>query len=348
MSRSFRNVGLYSEKKRVLLTGAAGFAGSHMLRAILMDTNWDVVCVSSFRHKGLQDRLKSSLSGHPDWLGRVSVVLQDLAAPISALTSIQLGKIDYVINFASESHVDRSIQNPEKFILNNVSLMINVLEWARRQDISNFIQISTDEVYGDHGLDDASKEWHSILLPSNPYSASKAAQELICVSYSRTYGLPLTITNTVNMFGEMQDPEKFVPQLISKILTGQKVLIHAVNESEIGSRVYLHARSNADAILFLLGNRDSELLQKFHISSDDLLSNLDIAEQVSQILNKKLDYELDFEILSRPGHDFHYALDGASIKNKGWSQPEKFQKSLENVVSWYLKNPEWLNPSNFQ
>jgi dTDP-glucose 4,6-dehydratase len=347
MPRSVRNVALYSEKKRVLLTGAAGFAGSHMLRAILKETNWDVVCLSSFRHKGLQDRIKSSLSGDPDWLGRVTVILQDLVAPISALTSIQFGKIDYVINFASESHVDRSIQNPEKFILNNVSLMTNMLEWARRQDISSFIQISTDEVYGDHGLDDPSKEWQSILLPSNPYSASKAAQESICVSYSRTYGLPLTITNTVNMFGEMQDPEKFVPQLISKIQSGQKILIHAANESEIGSRVYLHARNNADAILFLLGYRDSDLLQKFHISSDDILSNLDIAEQVSHILNKRLDYELDYEIVNRPGHDFHYALDGSNLKNKGWSQPENFQKSLESVVSWYLKNPEWLDPANF-
>ena len=348
MSQSSRNPGLYSERKRVLLTGAAGFAGSHMLRAMLMDTNWDVVCLSSFRHKGLQDRIKSSLEGHPDWPDRVSVVLQDLSAPISELTSIQIGKIDYVINFASESHVDRSIQNPEKFILNNVSLMINVLEWARKRDISDFIQISTDEVYGDHGLDDASKEWQSILLPSNPYSASKAAQESICVSYSRTYGLPLTITNTVNMFGEMQDPEKFIPQLIGKILKGEKVRIHALNEFEIGSRVYLHARSNANAVLFLLGNRDSNLIQKFHISSDSNHTNLEIAEMVSHLLNKRLDYELDYKILNRPGHDFHYALDGATLKDKGWSQPEEFQKSLENVVSWYLKNPEWLNPANFK
>jgi dTDP-glucose 4,6-dehydratase len=334
--------------KRILLTGAGGFAGSHMLRAILRNTEMDVVCLATFRHKGLQDRIKIVLSENEDYSKRTKVVIQDLASPISSITSIDIGKIDYVINFASESHVDRSIKYPVKFISNNVAIVLNLLEWARNKQIQRFVQISTDEVYGDHDSDDPSNEWESILKPSNPYSASKAAQESICLAYARTYDIPMTITNTVNMFGETQDPEKFIPRVIGQVLRGEPVKIHALTENQIGSRVYLHASNNADAILFLLSHLDSSEQSKFHISSQDIVSNLRMAELVAEQIGKNLIAEFDFEVINRPGHDFHYALNGSRLTELGWRQPETLSQGLSNVINWYLKNELWLDPKNFK
>jgi dTDP-glucose 4,6-dehydratase len=334
--------------KRILLTGAGGFAGSHMLRAILKSTNMDVVCLATFRHKGLQDRIRLVLDEDPDFARRVKIVVQDLASPISELTSLEIGKIDFVINFASESHVDRSIEFPVQFISNNVAIILNLLEWAKDHQIRRFIQISTDEVYGDHSLADPSKEWVSILKPSNPYSASKAAQESICVAYSRTYNIPITITNTVNMYGESQDPEKFIPRIIGQIKKGEKIKIHAISKNEIGSRVYLHANCNADAILFILKHETSQNLSKFHISSKDNVSNLSMAEMVAAEMGVNLKFELDLEIRNRPGHDFYYALDGSSLTSLGWEQPHTLQAGLAAVVKWYMRNENWLDPKNFK
>jgi dTDP-glucose 4,6-dehydratase len=334
--------------KRILLTGAGGFAGSHMFRTILRNTEMDVVCLATFRHKGLQDRIKIVLSENENYSKRTKVVIQDLASPISSITSIDIGKIDYVINFASESHVDRSIEYPVKFISNNVAIVLNLLEWARNKQIQRFVQISTDEVYGDHDSDDPSSEWDSILKPSNPYSASKAAQESICLAYARTYDIPMTITNTVNMFGETQDPEKFIPRVIGHVLRGEPVKIHALTENQIGSRVYLHASNNADAILFLLNHLDSSEQSKFHISSKDIVSNLRMAELVAEQIGKSLITEFDFEIINRPGHDFHYALNGSRLTELGWHQPETLSQGLNNVINWYLKNELWLDPKNFK
>jgi dTDP-glucose 4,6-dehydratase len=334
--------------KRILLTGAGGFAGSHMLRAILKNTEMDVVCLATFRHKGLQDRIKVVLEENPNYLKRIKVVIQDLASPISSITAIEIGNIDYVVNFASESHVDRSIKYPVQFISNNIAIVLNLLEWARGKKIQRFIQISTDEVYGDHDSDDPSTEWEGILKPSNPYSASKAAQESICLAYARTYDIPMTITNTVNMFGETQDPEKFIPRIISQILRDEPVKIHALSQNQIGSRVYLHASNNADAILFLVDHLDSNEVSKIHISSQDIISNLEMAEMVAEEIGKKLIAEFDFEVINRPGHDFHYALDGSKLNTLGWIQPESLSNGIHNVVNWYLKNEKWLDPRNFK
>jgi dTDP-glucose 4,6-dehydratase len=251
---------ILSNSKTLLLTGAGGFAGSHMLMEILESTHWNVVCIATFRHKGLQDLIKYVLDREPQWKERVKIVIHDLKSPISQITSSEIGEIDFLINFASESHVDRSIQYPNQFISNNVSIVLNLLEWARESKLEQFIQISTDEVYGDHSSFDPSREWVSIIKPSNPYSASKAAQENICLAYARTYGIPIKITNTVNMYGEMQDPEKFIPKVVDSVLKGRLVRIHAISEIEIGSRVYLHAQNNANAILYIIINSIEEIL----------------------------------------------------------------------------------------
>ncbi len=334
--------------KRVLLTGASGFVGSHVLRHLLAKTDWEVVCPVTFRHKGLPDRIKLSVNGIDDDFKRVKIVKCDLVYPISKLTSLEFGKVDYVINVASESHVDRSINYPADFIINNVSLMCNILDWVRTQNgLEKFIQVSTDEVYGPAAEGHKHKEWVDLHLPSNPYSASKSAQESIAFSYWRTYGLPIAITNTMNIIGEMQDPEKYVPMVIKKVLSGEKVSIHGTLDGKIGSRFYLHARNQADGLLHVLTQKflkygESERLLKYHIVGEKEINNLQLAELIASIIGKKLNYEIvDFHS-SRPGHDLRYALDGEKIKVSGWTPPIPLEDSLRSTIDWTLKHPEWL------
>ena len=213
---------------------------------------------------------------------------------------------------------------------------------------SLFLQISTDEVYGPapDGHNHKEGEPHK---PSNPYSASKAAQEDVCYAYWRTYDLPIAITNTMNIIGEMQDPEKFLPMLIKGIKAGHKVTIHAnADGSKIGSRYYLHARNQADALLFLLNNvdfpryKDGNDIGRFNVVGEREVTNLELAQMVADILGKELSYELvDFHS-SRPGHDLRYALDGSKMAALGWQAPLSLDESLKNTVEWTIAHPEWL------
>lgn len=328
---------------RVLLTGASGFVGSHVLRHILANTNWNVVCLASFRHRGITDRIRCAVAGYDPTFQRTRVLTHDLTAPISPVLADEIGVIDYIINVASESHVDRSITHPAPFIVNNVSLMVNMLDYAREYPVEKFLHVSTDEVYGPAPAGHAHREWVDQYFPSNPYSASKAAQESICYSYWNTYGIPVTITNTMNIVGEMQDPEKFVPMIIRSVLRGDVVPIHASESGQIGSRFYLHARNQADALLHVLDQpTEAGVLPKWHVVGDREVTNLEMAEMVAEFVGAPLKYDLvDFHS-SRPGHDLRYALDGAKLAASGWVAPLSLEESLRQAVEWTVARPEWL------
>ncbi len=332
--------------KKILLTGASGFFGSHLLRHLLVNTDWKFVCICSWQHKGTPERIENALNGMDK--SRVTIITHDLISPLTEYTKKRLGKIDYILNIASNSHVDRSITNPGEFILGNVALVYNMLELAREIKPELFLQFSTDEVYGaaPDGVD--FKEW-STIIPSNPYSASKAAQEATAISYWRTYGIPLIITNTMNLFGETQDPEKYTARLVKKIYNGDEVTVHG-SETNIGSRYYLHARNGADAVYFILKNLPSHpykeneitLPDRYNIVGDIEVNNLDLAKLVAKMLGKELKYKLEDFHHSRPGHDRRYALDGGKLKALGWKAPMDFETSLQNSINWTLKNPQWL------
>jgi dTDP-glucose 4,6-dehydratase len=227
--------------------------------------------------------------------------------------------------------------------------MINVLEYARRVQPRMVLQMSTDEVYGPAYGGHMHTEWEAIA-PSNPYSASKAAQEAIAFSYWRTYGVPVVITNTMNIIGELQDPEKFVPMVIRNIRDGKPVTVHCALDGTPGSRFYLHARNLADAWLWLTQNHDPATYpdydepSRFNIVGEREVSNIAMVAMIARFMGVAR-YEINRVNFhsSRPGHDLRYALDGTKLAKLGWKAPVSFDESLEHTVRWFLDNPEWLN-----
>lgn len=334
--------------KRLLMTGIGGSIGAHFFAHICHNTNWDVVGIASFRHKGWSERITHMFIEHPLWWHRLTMFTHDITAPFSPLLQKRIGKIDYIINLASMSDVYDSILNPVPFVQNNVNLVLNMLEYAREAKPEVFIQISTDEVYGPTDGKTGLKEWSSII-PSNPYSASKACQEALAISYWRAYNVPVIITNTMNNFGEMQQGSKFPVMIQKKIEENELVTIHG-KEGEIGSRSYIHSRNFADAVLFILKNLPPylhtpdtvDMPDRYNIAGDKQLDNLELAKLIAKLMGKELKYELQDSQFTRPGHDKHYGLDSSKLAEKGWKSPIEFEQSLKNVIDWQRANPEWL------
>lgn len=322
--------------KRVLITGISGFIGSHLLEHVLMMSDWEVVGIASWQHKGLPSRINRA--GHyQEQKQRVTIITHDLNVPFTPDVIEEIGEIDYIFNLASESHVQRSIDNPVPFVQNNVNLMLNMLELARILKPKLFLQFSTDEVYGAAPDGVQYKEWDT-AKPSNPYAASKAAQEAIAQAYWRTYGVPVVITNCMNVFGERQDKEKFVAMLIQKINNGETLTIHG-STGNIGSRFYLHARNISDAVLWIASrttptmyDEDHDRPDKYHIAGEIEIDNLSLAQKVAELMDKPLNYKLEEFHASRPGHDRRYALNGAKLKQTGWVQPVNFEESLRKTI----------------
>lgn len=320
---------------KVLLTGASGMIGSHMLKYLLENTSNEIVCVCGWEHKGEPHKVLWAMKGYES---RVKIITHDLSKPFTARTKREIGQVDFILNIASDSHVDRSITEPVDFIQNNVNLAINMLELAREIKPKLFLQFSTDEVYGVamEGVDHI--EW-SPIVPSNPYSASKAAQEAIAISYWRTFGVPLVITNTMNVFSEHQDWEKFIPLCVERILTGKEIQIHAYPGAvKAGSRFYIHADSVCEAVLFLMARvpktyLEAERPDRYNIVGDKEINNEDVALMIGMILGLKPNYKLvDFHS-SRPGHDTRYALDGRKLAEAGWTPTRNFDLSFVDTIN---------------
>lgn len=328
---------------RVLVTGAAGFIGHHLIEHILKTTDWDVVGMASFRHRGCPLRL-AHLHGHP----QLDIVHHDLAAPISERLAVRIGPVDYVLNLASESSVEHSIADPVACVENNTRVALHMLEYARVARPRLFVQISTDEVYGPAPAGYASREWDAIK-PSNPYSASKAAQEALTFAWWRTWQVPVVVTTTMNVLGERQGPEKLVPTVIRSVSGGVTVPIYSAGGVP-GSRFWLHARNQADALLFLCRQLDGRLPMypdatepaRYNIVGEREVSNLAMAEMIAEAIGKPLRHELvDFHA-SRPGHDLRYALDGTKLAGLGWRAPMPLDECIRRTVAWTLAHPEWL------
>lgn len=336
--------------KRVLITGIGGFIGAHFLNYYLKNTDWKIVGTDSFRHKGISQRLIDIVGLEAVEGDRVEIYKHDLTVPIPRpLENLLVGDgLDFVINLASDSAVERSIINPEYCWKNNCELMFTVLEFVRKIKPKLFLHTSTDETYGEAATGSAHHEWDAII-PSSIYAASKAAQEALCISYWRTYNIPLIITNVMNNIGEGQDPEKFLPRIVEYVSTDKSVPIYCESPEDIGTRVYQHAENHADAVLFLskqeptqYGGIAKNIPDRYNVCGEVELNNLELAQMVAKVMGKELKYHLVQSDSARPGYDRRYALDNAKLKGLGWKPPMSFEDTLKRIVEWYLDNPHWI------
>ena len=322
-----------------LLTGGAGFIGHHVAEHLLRNTDEKLVFLDRLDCAGNLNRL-AEIANWQKHKSRCRWVWHDLKAPISDQVMKQIGPVNTVLHMAAGTHVDRSITDPLSFVHDNVLGTAHLLEYCRRAEPSRMLYFSTDEVFGPAPQGVAYKEWDR-YKSGNPYSATKAGAEELCLAWHNTYKTPVYISHCMNVFGERQSPEKFIPMCIRKVRDRELITIHSDrSKTKAGSRFYIHARNVADAVLFILANGTPG--EKYNIVGSREVDNLSLAKMIAEIVGKKPMWEMvDFHS-SRPGHDLRYALDGRLLEAMGWKPPVSFEKGLERVVKWSLAHPEWL------
>lgn len=340
---------------KVLVTGGAGFIGHILIKYLLDNTDYEIISIDRLDYSGNLNRFSHMLKDYDESTKkRVNIIYHDLKSEINNLIESQIRDIKYVFHLAASSHVDRSIDDPMTFVYDNVVATANLLNYSRNLNhLENFVYFSTDEVFGPAPESINFKEWDR-YNSTNPYSASKAGGEELAVAFENTYELPVIITHTMNVYGERQHPEKFIPNTLWKLKRGEKVLIHSDStKTKPGSRHYIYAEDVARAVMFIVENKDKLMNKKediygakclkVNIPGAKELNNLEIA----QLISKYSGFELNFDLVdfhsSRPGHDLRYALDGTLIRSLGWNHKYSIEDSFEKLIHWFLNNPEWLD-----
>lgn len=310
---------------KILITGGAGFIGSEMVRQ-LAETSHDVHVLDSLTYAGNFATIERFLK--PDHFAEIDI--RDSSAISKFFARNQF---DSLVNFAAETHVDNSIQNPEVFLETNLIGTFNLLEEARKHKF-RFLQISTDEVYGSIREGEFSEE--DKLDPSSPYSASKAAAELLLQSYIKTYSVNALGVRCSNNYGHFQNSEKLIPTLIRRMMNGQKLPIYGSGKNV---REWIHVSDSVQGILKVLDRgKNGEF---YNISSSEFLENIDVARKIIQFFGGNDDC-IEF-VQDRLGHDFRYAIDSTKIRKQlGWKPLVSFEQGLSETIKWYTENPEYL------
>lgn len=328
--------------KHLIITGGAGFIGSHTIEHILKNTDWNITTIDRLTYAGNLNRL-ADMEDYRLFAPRLKFIYHDFRAPLPVnRLGRSFGKPTYFIHMGAESHVDRSIEDPLLFAESNVTGTVNMLNLGRALGVEKFIYVSTDEVYGPSVGGHLHKEGEP-HKPGNPYSASKSAAEAFCYAYWNTYEFPVLVTNTMNNFGERQDTEKFVPKTLKALVRGLPVTIHAKMTDkgvvDVSSRCWLHARNHADALLFLF--EKGEAGEHYNVTGE-LMNVADMANLIGAYagLPVELWYE-DFHSFRR-GHDMHYGLDGSKLSALGWKPKFTLENSLQRTIEWTLEHKEWL------
>jgi dTDP-glucose 4,6-dehydratase len=313
---------------KILVTGGAGFIGSNFIRYILSKyPHYKIVNLDKLTYAGNLDNL-SDMEDNPNY----QFVKGDICDQNLVERMVE-DKIDVIINFAAETHVDRSIYDPKIFVKTNVLGTQVLLESALKFKIDRFIQISTDEVYGT--LTKGFFTESSPLLPNSPYSASKASADLQVRSYFKTFSLPAVITRCTNNYGPYQFPEKLIPLFITNALSGQKLPLYG---DGLYVRDWLYVEGHCKALDLVL--HKGKIGEIYNISGSYEKTNLEITELILKRLNKPK--SLIKHVKDRPAHDRRYALDSSKIKNElGWKPDASFDEGLSKTVDWYIANQKW-------
>jgi len=314
---------------RLLVTGGCGFIGSNFIHLVLE------------RYKDIRvlNLDKLTYCGNPANLSdvspdeRYSFIKGDICD--SALVDGLVSGADVVVNFAAETHVDRSIKYPEDFLNTNIRGVKTLLDAARRHNVSRFIQIGTDEVYG--SVPEGLSREDDPLKPNSPYSATKAAGDLLALSYFTTFGLPVTVVRSSNNFGLYQYPEKMMPLFITNLIDGGRVPVYGDGENV---RDWLYVKDNCDAIDVVLHNGKAG--QIYNIGGGNIITNIDITGRILAFMGKGED-SIKY-VNDRPGHDRRYALDSSKVSGIGWKGSTDFEKNLQATIDWYKANESWWRP----
>ena len=318
---------------KILVTGGAGFIGSnfifYMRRKHPDDT---LVCLDKLTYAGNLETL-ASVMDQPDF----RFIRADIADREAVYRIFEAEKPDVVVNFAAESHVDRSIENPAVFLETNVMGTQVLLDACRKYGIQRYHQVSTDEVYGDLPLDrpDLFFTEQTPLHTSSPYSASKASADLLCNAYQRTYGLPITISRCSNNYGPYQFPEKLIPLMIANALADKPLPVYGEG---LNVRDWLYVEDHCAAIDLIL--EKGKVGQVYNIGGHNEMKNIDIVKRILGLLGKP--ESLITYVTDRKGHDMRYAIDPAYIHQKlGWLPETRFEDGIQKTVRWYLDNRSW-------
>lgn len=306
---------------RILVTGGAGFIGSNFVRYLIENTMNEVVTVDALTYAGTRANLKGVLDHSRHEFVKGDIRDRDL---VDGLVS----DIDAIVNFAAESHVDRSIGSAEPFVSTNVQGTQTLLDAARDTDVERFIQISTDEVYGEIEAGRFSED--DALNPRNPYSATKAGADLLAQSYHVTHELPVLITRSSNNFGPRQHPEKLIPKFIEHANDGRPLPVYGDGTNV---REWTYVEDNCRAVDLVL--RDGEIGEIYNIGSGHELQNIDVTKTILETVGASEDL-IEF-VDDRAGHDQRYALDTSKIEALGWEPQVSFEEALERTVEYYLE-----------
>src|SRR3990170_2893619 len=312
---------------KVLVTGGAGFIGSNFVHYMLKEhPDFEIVVLDKLTYAGRRENLQ-------DVWNKITFIKGDITVrnDVSEATS----GCDSIVNFAAETHVDRSILQAGTFVLTDVLGVYNLLETAREIDVSKFVQISTDEVYG-HILKGSFKETDR-LNPRNPYSASKAGAELLCRAYFETYGLPVLITRSSNNYGPYQHPEKLIPKTIINALLNRSIPVYGTGKNV---RDWLYVEDNCEALDTVLHKGSPGEI--YNIGANQELENIQVVKTILEFADKP--ESLIRFVEDRLGHDLRYSLDTERIQRLGWKQKTEFKSGIRKTVQWYKQNANWWKP----
>ncbi|MBI4210211.1 MAG: dTDP-glucose 4,6-dehydratase [Candidatus Diapherotrites archaeon] len=313
---------------RVLVTGGAGFIGSNFIRTLLGTTDTEVVNLDLLTYAGNLDNLKGV-----EREKRYKFIKADIADRSAVMNA--LDGVDTVIHFAAESHVDNSIKDASAFVHTNVQGTKNMVECAMNSGVKRFLSIGTDEVYG--SVEKGSSKETDMLEPRNPYSATKAASDLIALSYFTTFGFDVVVTRSSNNYGPYQYPEKVIPLFITNLIDGKKVPLYG---DGLNVRDWLHVEDNCGGIL--AAARKGKPGNIYNIGGGNEVRNIDLTKKILKFTRRDEGFIEPVE--DRKGHDRRYSLDSSKIKSLGWRPRKKLDDGLRETVEWYMKNEWWWRP----
>ena len=313
---------------RLLVTGGAGFIGSNFVHHVLKEhSDYEITVLDKLTYAGRKENLQ-------DVWDKITFIQGDITKKEDVAKSGR--DCDCIVNFAAETHVDRSILDAGTFVLTDVLGVYNLLEAARKFNVSKFVQISTDEVYGDI-LKGSFKETDR-LNPRNPYSASKAGAELLCRAYFETYGLFVTLTRSSNNYGPNQHPEKLIPKSIIHALLNQPIPVYGAGKN---IRDWLYVEDNCEAIDRVL--HDGKSGEIYNVAGNQELENLQVVKTILKLAGKP-ESLIEF-VKDRPGHDLRYSINADKISALGWKPRTKFEAGIKKTLQWYKQNVEWWRPT---